>query len=111
VLSEVEKYLWDYAILLKKHNRKQTFDELATHLNALGYRHANESVFHGGRSTSRFIDRLYQKIEKFMGAEAAKPLAGAFTAANGEYAWDKEKPAEATQEWLDEQQLSWAQAS
>jgi hypothetical protein len=110
VLSEAEKYLWDYAILLRKHNRKQTFDELAAHLNALGYRHANGSIFHGGRSTAKFINDLYWKIEPFMGAEAAKPIAEAFTDASGEYSYDKEKPAEVTQEWLDEQQASWQRA-
>lgn len=109
MLSEVEKYTWDYAVLLRKHDKKQTFDELSDYLNSLGYRHKNGSVFHiGKRTTSKFINDLYWKIEPFMGADAAKPIAKSFTDANGEYAYDRGKP-EVTQEWLDEQQASWPQ--
>jgi hypothetical protein len=112
VLSEAERFVWDYAKLLVKYKRTQTLSELADRLNSMGFRHANGAPFHGGQTTGNFLSNLYAKIEKFMGAEAAGPIAEAFTGADGEYCWDKPKPAtaEVTQQWLDEQQASWQPA-
>jgi hypothetical protein len=93
VLTEVEKYTWDYSKLLRKYNRTQTLSQLAGHLNSMGFSHVNGAPFHGGVSTGRYLHDLYWKIEPFLGAEAAKPVAEAFTGADGGYCYDNDKKA------------------
>jgi hypothetical protein len=91
-MERAQKFLaiWHLAQELRGVGQRMAFDRLAGWLNARGYRTNSGTPYLGGRGTARLVRAAYDFVacERDEGDEAARPIALAFTRADGRYAYD-----------------------
>jgi hypothetical protein len=72
---------------------KQTIGQLAEHLNSLSYTHANGKPFEKPIAIGRAVYDAYWAIHTCLGEPEARPIALAFTSAQGDYLYDRKEAA------------------
>jgi hypothetical protein len=91
-MTREEKFnaVYTLAKLLMAQDRTNTFDDLGAWLNRQGFTTCYGTAFHGGRGVARVVWAAYWYVrnELGLGDAGAAPIAGAFTSASGDYAYE-----------------------
>jgi hypothetical protein len=75
------------ANLLASQGRTMTFDQLASDLNANGFKTTRGAPYQGGRGVAKLVDAVYWRLDAQGRLSDRDDVAQRFTDANGDYAY------------------------